>query len=341
MTFPPREPADMGIGPNAKTDALREHFLGTPLTDALAEKLIALNRGASKTENLADMMVSVMQQMDSLVEHARDLERRINGKELVIDKQRPDVDPSHEQVKGLRDYLDNVAPTTGLDGYVSAALGDRRGGDRRHAKTQGLEEHLREAPDMARAAKVARFWDQWSHEECKLMAAAFNELQHQLRGWQPIATAPKNGTLVLLLIEPDGDRENALEDTAEGSRTVGHNNFDNDGEDKWEFAGWCWSHDHYTEGHGTPSHWQPLPVPPSTSEGAPHAHQRAEIERLREQVREHNDGCEAACNAQRPNERQSGGCGYQKHDGSQIYSRRCPNCPRDWMIDCHAATEPK
>lgn len=50
-------------------------------------------------------------------------------------------------------------------------------------------------------------------------------------------------------------------------------------------------------------------------------------------IREHNSGCDAACAAQRPNERQSGGCGYQKHDGSFIYGRNCPTCPKDWKID--------
>ncbi len=64
-------------------------------------------------------------------------------------------------------------------------------------------------------------------------------------------------------------------------------------------------------------------------------------------IREHNDGCDAACVAQRPNERQSGGCGYQKHDGSLVYGpRRCPSCPQDWKIELagpqHSpSTEPK
>lgn len=48
---------------------------------------------------------------------------------------------------------------------------------------------------------------------------------------------------------------------------------------------------------------------------------------------DHNEGCELACAAQRPNERESGGCGYQYHSGARIYSKRCPTCPLDWKID--------
>lgn len=54
---------------------------------------------------------------------------------------------------------------------------------------------------------------------------------------------------------------------------------------------------------------------------------------LERAIAEHNEGCDVACEAQRPNERQSGGCGYQKHDGSYIYRRNCPNCPKDWKIE--------
>lgn len=64
---------------------------------------------------------------------------------------------------------------------------------------------------------------------------------------------------MLLLIAPSDDRESALEDVPGNSRTIGHNNFDNDGEDVWQFAGWCWSHDHYTAGRGKPVAWRPLP----------------------------------------------------------------------------------
>jgi hypothetical protein len=51
-----------------------------------------------------------------------------------------------------------------------------------------------------------------------------------------IRAAPKDGTLLLLLIEA---REHALDDTAWLSRSVGFNNFAHDGEDVWKFAGWC------------------------------------------------------------------------------------------------------
>ena len=77
-------------------------------------------------------------------------------------------------------------------------------------------------------------------------------------GWQPIETAPKDGSLLLLLTSGS---DNLVEDAIH-SRTIGHNSFEHTEVDEWQMAGWCWSHDHYTDGRGTPTHWQPLPPAP-------------------------------------------------------------------------------
>lgn len=78
--------------------------------------------------------------------------------------------------------------------------------------------------------------------------------------WKPIDSAPKDGRLLLLLIKPDLEHPDITEDVDDGlSRTIGHNSLENTGEDEWQFAGWCWDHDCYTEGHGTPLFWRDFP----------------------------------------------------------------------------------
>jgi hypothetical protein len=69
-------------------------------------------------------------------------------------------------------------------------------------------------------------------------------------------SAPKDGTLLRLLVV---FTDNNIDDTGdEATWTIGNNNADNTGVDEWEFVGWCWAHDHFTNGEGTPVSWLPL-----------------------------------------------------------------------------------
>lgn len=72
---------------------------------------------------------------------------------------------------------------------------------------------------------------------------------------QDMSVAPKDGTMVRLLVDY---REGGapLDDVAK-AWTIGFNNLGNTGEDLWQFAGWCWVHDHFTQGSGTPVGWLP------------------------------------------------------------------------------------
>ncbi|HGM5918318.1 TPA: hypothetical protein ACKP5X_000581 [Stenotrophomonas maltophilia] len=75
---------------------------------------------------------------------------------------------------------------------------------------------------------------------------------------RPMDTAPTDGTLVRLLVD---FTSNATEDTSGPAWTIGSNNDSNVMADErvgWQFAGWCWTHDHFTEGEGTPVGWLPL-----------------------------------------------------------------------------------
>ncbi len=80
----------------------------------------------------------------------------------------------------------------------------------------------------------------------------------------PMDTAPRDGTMVRLLVNFN---DHATEDTAGPAWTIGAYPSD-DESGGWQFAGWCWTHDHFTEGEGTPIGWLPmLAAAPAASGG--------------------------------------------------------------------------
>lgn len=90
------------------------------------------------------------------------------------------------------------------------------------------------------------------------------------RSWNSIETAPKDGTMILLIVVPHDSAPNIADDNptedANLVRTIGFNGLENTGEDHWELAGWSWPQDCFCAGHGTPILWMPLPDLPKTAE---------------------------------------------------------------------------
>lgn len=79
--------------------------------------------------------------------------------------------------------------------------------------------------------------------------------------WQPMSSAPTDGTIVRLLVDYRGDGCHPLVD-AEVAQTVGGNTDGNTGlSEGWKFAGWSWEQDCFTEGKGKPIGWLPFDAP--------------------------------------------------------------------------------
>lgn len=102
-----------------------------------------------------------------------------------------------------------------------------------------------------------------SREEAPAAAGAA-----QAVAWRDMATAPKDGTLLRLLVEFE---HHDTEDAEGPHPTIGSNTWDNHHDfDEWQFAGWNWEQDCYTQGVGKPVGWLPMldAAPASTPEAA-------------------------------------------------------------------------
>lgn len=84
-----------------------------------------------------------------------------------------------------------------------------------------------------------------------------------IEAWNPPESAPKDGSLIRLLVE---FTEHSLDDSTEPQATIGMNNLANTEADEWQFAGWCWTHDRFTQGEGRVVGWLPLVSAPPPAE---------------------------------------------------------------------------
>lgn len=101
---------------------------------------------------------------------------------------------------------------------------------------EAIKEHWDErCPDFVGDCSTCRIWAEWD----RLCGG----------GWQPIETAPKDGTVFIAFEAGDAYRCNWLEQ--------------HDGEGHFS-AGW-W--DHVNDSFENPTHWMPLPTPPQEDEG--------------------------------------------------------------------------
>lgn len=76
--------------------------------------------------------------------------------------------------------------------------------------------------------------------------------------WRDMASAPKDGTMLRLLVNPDQDEFTAFDDSLTPYETIGSNNFADTQENRWEFVGWDWSQDCFITGRGEVIGWMPF-----------------------------------------------------------------------------------
>ncbi|HEY1028383.1 MAG TPA: hypothetical protein VGE28_12260 [Pseudomonas sp.] len=191
-----------------------------------------------------------IQHRDDLVEYVGELKNKLK------DTPEPAWRPLIRLAMNLLN-LRNHVPGSDVDLCVKA-LADLLEG--KHSPAPESSEAWREVAELAQVATPAAVpptpcTHEWIDDGQHLLVCTSCGAQedHDPR-WRDMATAPRDGTMVRLLVD---FTEHATED-ADQAPTIGANNFDNDGEDRWQFAGWCWSHDHFTQGQGEPIGWLPM-----------------------------------------------------------------------------------
>ena len=108
-----------------------------------------------------------------------------------------------------------------------------------------MNDYAKEMRDRLHAAQAEI--DALKQQNAELLAA---------QQWQPIESAPRDGSAVRLLIS-DGEFPLIDSDTWE---TIGNFGVGED-QNAWTFAGWCWTHDEYRTGNGEVIGWLPLTPP--------------------------------------------------------------------------------
>ena len=96
-------------------------------------------------------------------------------------------------------------------------------------------------------------WPGVRHDENGV--AVVQEAVPAIPDWRDMKDAPKDGTLLRLLVNPDPEEFTAFDDSLTPFETIGFNNFSNTEEDRWEFAGWDWSQDCFITGRGEVIGW--------------------------------------------------------------------------------------
>jgi hypothetical protein len=79
------------------------------------------------------------------------------------------------------------------------------------------------------------------------------------QGWQPIATAPKDGTWILLAGGMCDDESDNQERIASGQWTNYRNNATDEKYGRWQFS---WNDGGCAGEYEYPTHWMPLPTAP-------------------------------------------------------------------------------
>lgn len=153
-----------------------------------------------------------------------------------------------------------------MDGVFDAALEelDRecrcaavRGEDGKRVGVAILRKHFGPAMLLARD-EFAPLANSALRAQVAALSAPQGEVERE--AFRPMSEWDQRDETVLLLVDYS-DGAHPLDDSTVAI-SIGHNNDHNIGSDEaegWKFAGWCWSHDHYVEGKGTPIGWMPLP----------------------------------------------------------------------------------
>ena len=110
----------------------------------------------------------------------------------------------------------------------------------------------------ARMAKDSAAKTKEAQAEIARLTAALATAREDDGNPRPIETAPKDGTMLRLLVDYEGV-ENWMPLTDDNqSWTIGFNDLQNMGDDEWIIAGWNWSQDCFGTGEGKVIGWLPF-----------------------------------------------------------------------------------